>query len=125
MRWLLACGLLCALVVDRWRVRVMWKVREPVAVWDPFYLGVSWLPPDATRATPSLATKLGQARARHESKRSFARLDSLGRARGRFESLLANLRTDLMRGRQNGTKEKDSTSTGSGKSAPSHPIRDY
>ena len=111
MRWLLACGLLCALAVRRWVIEVHWQFSPP---------GYGKITLDWVRRA-----RVSESRVRHEFKRSSARLDSLGAARGRFESLLANLRTDLMRGRQNGTEESSSGSTAGFSSPPAHPIRDY
>ena len=113
MRYLAGFGLLL-LALRRWRVTValqewVWWPKEQVG---NYVLNV-WV----RRSSQSLA--------RHESKRSSAQLVALGAARGRFESLLANLRTDLMRGRQNGTEESNSGSTAGSSTPPAHPIRDY
>ena len=114
MRYLAGFGLLL-LALRRWRVKVSWGLR-PRHSWSKaglLEIDVTW------------ARSQSQSQARHESKRSSARLDFLGAVRGRFELLLANLRTDLMRGRQNGTEESNSGSTAGSKSPPAHPIRDY
>ena len=105
---LLLAGLL--LVVRRWRVRVAWWLkRHPIA--EVYTVGLQLRLERTFRPTTS--------------KRSSARPDSLGAVRGRFESLLANLRTDLRHGRQNGTEASNSISMDGFKSPLDHPIRDY
>ena len=120
MRWLLACELLSlALAVGAVMGMILERHADRHAEHCPWcYLYYDILFPVAWWLT-------SHPQARRESKRSFAQLVSLGNVRGRFESLLANLRTDLMRGRQNGTEESNSGSTAGSKSRPGHPIRDY
>ena len=103
---LLAGGLL--LVVRRYRVEPAWWLkRHPIA--EVYTVGL----------------QLRLERRPVTSKPSSARPDSPGAVRGRFESLLANLRTDLRHGRQNGTEASNSISMDGFKSPPDHPIRDY